>query len=242
MDSKDLMKELAGFSTPTITNVVATYPSHPLCLHLYDPWVDNWHTDNTVRPMFPQLPPVAGHAVTCVIGLPDPSKPKCTVVDIMEALIASPQPTVFVYQQDFPPDVLPRSGLLGEIMMTAMSMLGCVGAISNGPSRDIAEIGRLGIQFMLSGAVAGHGDIGIYAVNVPVTVAGMDVAPGDIVHMDINGAVKFPADKLGQVVEKARAMQEEEESMLRELAKAKTPREVVTALMSQAQYGDYHRK
>ena len=242
MGNTELIRELAGFSSPTITNVVATYPSHPLCLHLYDPWVDNWHTDHSIRPMFPELPPVAGYAVTCVIGLPDPGKPKCTVVDIMEAIIASPKPAVFVYQQDFPPDILPRSGLLGEIMLTAMNMLGCVGAISNGPSRDIAEIRKLGIQFMLSGGVAGHGDIGIYAVNVPVTVAGMDVVPGDIVHMDVNGAVKFPAHRLEQVVEKARAMQAEEESMLRALANAKTPQEVVAALVSQAQYGDYHSK
>ena len=242
MEHTELMRELAGFSTPTITNVVATYPKHPLCLHLYDPWVDNWHTDDSIRPMFPEHPPRAGHAVTCVIGLPDRDKPKATVVDIMEALIASPKPTVFVYQQDFPPDILPRSGLLGEIMLTAMSKLGCVGAISNGPSRDLAEIRKLGIQFMLSGGVAGHGDIGIYAVNVPVTVAGMDVIPGDIVHMDVNGAVKFPADRLEQVVEKARAMQAEEEGMLRALAKAKTPAEIVDALMAQAQYGDYHHK
>ena len=31
--------------------------------------------------------------------------------------------------------------------------------------------------------------------------AGMDVAPGEIIHMDENGAVKFPADKLEAVLQ-----------------------------------------
>lgn len=242
MANKELLRELSGFSTPTITNVVATYPSHPLCLGLYDPWVDNWHTDHSIRSMFPELPPCAGFAVTCVIGLPDPHKPKYTVVELMEALSNSPQPSILVYQQDFPPGILERSGLLGEVMLTASKALGCIGAVSNGPSRDITEIGKLGIQFLLSGAVAGHGDISIQAINVLVTVAGMDVSPGEIVHMDVNGACKFPADRAAAVLKNARALQAEEEKVLRALALAKTPQEVIAALVADAQYGDYHRK
>jgi len=240
--NKELLRELSGFSTPTITNVVATYPSHPLCLGLYDPWVDNWHTDHSVRSMFPDLPPCAGFAVTCVIGLPDPHKPKYTVVELMEALVKSPQPTILVYQQDFPAGILERSGLLGEVMLTTMKALGCIGAISNGPSRDIAEIKKLGIQFLLSGAVAGHGDISFHAINVPVTVAGMDVSPGEIVHMDVNGACKFPADRVEQVLKNARALEAEEQKVLRAVAQAKSPQEVIAALVADAQYGDYHHK
>ena len=40
---------------------------------------------------------------------------------------------------------------------------------------------------------AGHGEMAIQAVNVPVSIGGMDVATGEIIHMDENGAVKFPA-------------------------------------------------
>ena len=40
------------------------------------------------------------------------------------------------------------------------------------------------------------------AVNVPVSIAGMDVAPGEIIHMDENGVCKFPADKLEAVLTK----------------------------------------
>ncbi len=57
----------------------------------------------------------------------------------------------------------------------------------------------MGFQYMLSGVTAGHGAMAVRAVNVPVSVGGMDVAPGEIIHMDENSAVKFPAGKLEAV-------------------------------------------
>ena len=36
----------------------------------------------------------------------------------------------------------------------------------------------------------------------------MAVAPGDIIHMDENGAVKFSADCLDEVIEKASRLQD----------------------------------
>ena len=34
---KQMLEELKDFDTPSITNVVATYPGYPLCLGLYSP-------------------------------------------------------------------------------------------------------------------------------------------------------------------------------------------------------------
>ena len=66
----------------------------------------------------------------------------------------------------------------------------------------------------------GHGDMAMQAVNVPVAIAGMDVSPGEIVHMDETGACKFPADKLGAVLENVTALQKEEEEKISALEKA----------------------
>ncbi len=35
LSEKEMLEKLKGFDTPSITNVVATYPSNPLCLGLY---------------------------------------------------------------------------------------------------------------------------------------------------------------------------------------------------------------
>ena len=111
-------------------------------------------------------------------------------------------------------------------MTTAMKAMGCVGAISNGPSRDIDEIRPMRFQYLLSGIAPGHGPQAVHAVNVPVTVAGMDVAPGDIIHMDENGAVKFPADKLEAVLANLYKLRDEETARMGALRNAKNAAEV----------------
>ncbi|MBN1583825.1 MAG: RraA family protein, partial [Anaerolineae bacterium] len=184
MITQEMLDALREFDTPSITNVVATYPTNPLCLGLYNPWTENWYTDQTIKCMYPEMGPLVGYAVTCVYGLPDPNYSRLSFMDVVDALDASPKPTIFVFQQKFPPELAGKVGLSGGNMTSAMKAVGCVGAISNGPSRDIDEIRPMGFQYLLSGITPGHGSMAIYAINVPVSVGSMDVAPGEIIHMD----------------------------------------------------------
>jgi 4-hydroxy-4-methyl-2-oxoglutarate aldolase len=222
MTEKKMLEELRKFDTPSITNVVATYPASPLCLGLYNPWTENWYTDQTIRCMYPELGRIVGYAVTCVYGLPDPGFKRLTFMDVIDALDASPKPTILVLQQKFPPEIAGKVGLSGGNMTTAMQSVGCLGCISNGPSRDIDEIRPMKFQYMLTGICAGHGDQVVHAVNVPVSVGGMDVAPGEIIHMDENGAVKFPADKMEAVLTNVRKLQIEENERQAQLRKVST--------------------
>ncbi len=226
LTDQEIFEALKDFDTPSITNVVATYPDHPLCLGLYNPWTQNWYTDQSIRCMYPELGPVIGYAVTCVYGLPDPTYARLSFMDVIDALDAAPKPTIFVFQQKFPPEIAGKVGLSGGNMTSAMKAVGCVGAISNGPSRDIDEIRPMNFQYLLSGVAPGHGPTAIHAVNVPVTVAGMDVAPGDVIHMDENGACKFPADKLAAVLTNVRKLRDEEATRMGALHQAKTAEEV----------------
>ena len=241
MTELEMIEELKNFDTPSITNVVATYPDHPLCLGLYNPWSENWYTDQSLRCMYPELGRTVGYAVTCTWGVPDPNYSGVTFMDVLDAMDASPKPTIFVFQQKFPPELEGKIGLAGGNMTTAMQAIGCVGAISNGPSRDIDEIRPMKFQYLLSGVTAGHGAMAVHAVNVPVSVAGMDVAPGEIIHMDENGAVKFPADKLEAVLENARALQIEETERLDRLRNAKSAAEL-RAIFGGHTYGDDEKK
>ena len=226
MSAQEMLQELRKFDTPSITNVVATYPDHPLCLGLYNPWTENWYTDQSIRCMYPEMGRTVGYAVTCVYGLPDPNYSRLTFMDVIDALDASPKPTILVFQQKFPPEIAGKVGLAGGNMTSAMKAVGCLGAISNGPSRDLDEIRPMNFQYMLSGVTAGHGGMAVHAVNVPVTVADMDVSPGEIIHMDENGACKFPAEHLEAVLTNVRALIEEEEERIGRLRDAKTAADV----------------
>ena len=226
LTEQEMLEALRDFDTPSITNVVATYPGNPLCLGLYNPWTENWYTDQSIHCMYPELGPTVGYAVTCVHSLPDPNFPGLPFMDVLDALYASKKPSILVFQQKFPPEIAGKVGLSGGNMTTTLAAVGCVGAISNGPSRDIDEIRPMKFQYMLSGVTPGHGKIAIQSVNVPVSVGGMDVAPGEIIHMDENGAVKFPADKLEAVLSNVRALRDQEEASMAEMRKAKSAADI----------------
>lgn len=237
MTSQDILEELKSVDTPSITNVVATYPENPLCLGLYNPWTENWYTDQTVRCMYPELGPRVGYAVTCVYGLPDPDFSRLSFMDVLDALEASPKPTILVLQQKFPPEIAGKGGLAGGNMTAAMQAMGCVGCISNGPSRDIDEIRPMGFQYLLSGITPGHGAMAVRAINVPVHVAGMDVAAGEIVHMDENGACKFPADKMDSVLHNVKKLLADEADRIGRMQKASSAAEL-RAIFAGHSYAD----
>jgi len=150
--------------------------------------------------------------------------------DLVEALGKSKKPSIIVIKQDFPPEILPKVGLCGGNMTTMFKACGAVGVVTNGPSRDIDEIRPLEFQYLMSGVTPGHGAFSMKAVNVPVSVAGMDVAPGEIIHMDENGACKFPADRLADVCNNIDALIKAEEERAKALRAAKTVEEIKAVL------------
>ena len=183
----------------------------------------------------PELGPIAGYAVTCTYGLPDPTFKALSLIDVLEAMDALGKPSIFCFEQQFPSELADKVGLSGGNMTSSMRACGAIGAVSNGPSRDIHEIRPMGFQYMTRGICAGHGPQAVHAVQVPVSISGMDVAPGEIVHMDENGAVKFPADRLEEVVTNAKALLEEEDERVGRLLNANGLDEV-KAIMAGHQY------
>ena len=226
----DLLEKLRNFDTPSVTNIVATYPKNPHCLGIYNPWRVNWYTDQSVHCIYPELGRMVGYAVTVVYSLPDPNYNRLYMIDLVDALGKSKKPSILVIQQDFPPEILPKVGLCGGQMTTIFKACGAVGVVTNGPSRDVDEIRPLKFQYIMSGVTPGHGDMSISAINVPVSVAGMDVAPGEIIHMDENGACKFPADRLADVCRNIDAIMADEEKRAYEINAAKTIEDIKNIL------------
>src|SRR5260370_21685793 len=99
---------------------------------------------------------IVGHAVTCVYGLPDPNYAgRLSFMDVVDALDTMKKPTILVIQQKWPPELMNKAGLAGEMMVSQMMAVGCVGLVSNGPSRDIDAIRKLRFQLLLGGVTAG---------------------------------------------------------------------------------------
>jgi regulator of RNase E activity RraA len=229
MTELEMFEQLKRFDTPSITNVVATYPKdRELCLGLYDPWGSNWYTDQSLKCMYPELGRKIGVAVTVVYGLPAPGgNDRLTMDDLLRAIANVKMPVVVLIKQDLPEHIKNKSGLAGGNMLSAFKAVGAVGVISDGPSRDIDEVRPKGIQYMLTGVTPGHGEYSIKAINVPVTICGMDVSPGEIIHLDENGAVKFPREYLGAIIERAEKLMEAEARMQAAIGKTSDVEEVI---------------
>lgn len=228
MNEKKWFERLEKIDTPTITNVVASYPKQTdNCLGLYDPWSVNWYTDERMRCMYPELGARAGYAVTCIYGPTDGDFGRLGFADVLRAIHESPKPVVVCIKQDFPEEIKRKNGLCGGNMMTAMKALGAVGVISDGPSRDIDEIRPMEMQYLLTGVAPGHGAFSVKAVNVPVSLCGMDVAPGEIIHMDENGACKFPASKAEKVCELGEKLLEIEKKRQEKMRQSSDPEKII---------------
>jgi regulator of RNase E activity RraA len=212
LTEREIIAGLEKIDTPTISNVVATYPRSESCMKLYDAWYGEWYTDQTIKCMYPELGPRVGHAATVVFCERSEKYTGMGRWALPEHIERTRKPVVLVAEQQFPPELANRVGLFGEIMTTQYRALGVVGVITNGPMRDIDAIKPMGFQYYATGVTPGHGDFMVKAVDVPVTVGGMTVAPGDMVHMDLHGAVKFPAPKMGEVLERATRLLESESS------------------------------
>jgi len=229
---KEMLKKLLKFNTPTVGNVVATYPENPHCLGLYDNWYGRWYTSQKVKCVFPEKGRRIGYAVTLVFSLPDPKVKSYSFIDLIEVLDQAKKPIVVVAQQKFPSDIADSVGLFGGQMTSLMQASGVVGVVTDGPSRDLDEMRELDIQYIMSGATSGHGDFVISEINTAVSVAGMDVDPGEIIHMDEHGATKFPADKLEEVYNNIDAFGEEEDNQAKEVLEAKNVDEIKKAWLS----------
>src|ERR1044072_8801839 len=99
MNDLELLEELKKIDTPTITNVVATYPGRPLCLEIYNPWTENWYTNNSLSCLYPEMGAIAGYAVRCNLGLPNPLFKTLWLMNVREAMDKPGKPSIFCFQQ-----------------------------------------------------------------------------------------------------------------------------------------------
>ncbi|MBT0768278.1 4-carboxy-4-hydroxy-2-oxoadipate aldolase/oxaloacetate decarboxylase [Kineosporia sp. J2-2] len=101
--------------------------------------------------------------------------------------------------------------LVGDLLLTQARVAGAAGVLVDASTRDVADVRDLGLPVWtrwrrVRGAVKDTpGEI-----DVPVTVGGQRIEPGDVVLMDADGACVVPAARVAQVLEAALARQARE--------------------------------
>lgn len=172
-------------------------------MDLYDAWKDKYYTDCTIKCQNTKIGPRVGHVVTMRVGLPIEGFKGPTRFDLLRLIDEAPKPVTLVIQVDEPKEMRYSDSNFGGQFGKICNILGVKNVICDGAIRDLDELISLDMQIMIPGTIASTAPSMIYELNGKVQVAGMEVRPGDIIHMDADGAVKFPREMLETVLQAA---------------------------------------
>ena len=206
--TKKLIADLQSFDTPTVCNA----------LELVVP--ERRGYGFTTEPLVctrPELPPMVGIARTASIRAAHPSN--LTDADAKELthayyayVDAGPKPSVIVIQ-DLDGTQRACGAFWGEVNSTIHQGLGALGVITDGSVRDIPDAAE-GFQFMADRIGPSHVYAHVVDYGRPVTVAGMRVSDGDLIHADQHGAVVIPPEAAEKVKEAAELIIRKEKVIL----------------------------
>jgi 4-hydroxy-4-methyl-2-oxoglutarate aldolase len=108
--------------------------------------------------------------------------------------------------------------LVGEVIASQAKVRGATGLLIDAAIRDADELSELGLPVWARFVRArGASKEKAGALDVPVSVGGVRVEPGDMVVMDADGAVVVSAGRAEEVLEAGRRREADEAAMMDEL-------------------------
>lgn len=200
-----LLQTLGRIQTCAIANAIETFDIRPRTEGFMGP---------QIRCMFPDLGGMIGYAVTAVITASMPPSPHMSVsrVQWVDEILKIPEPRVIVVKDlDYPN---PVGSFWGEVQSNLHKALGCVGTVTDGGVRDLDEMHALGFHAFASAVLVSHAYVHLVEVNVPITVGGLTVRPGDILLGDKHGVINIPRDIAPQLPEAVRRVEERERRLI----------------------------
>ncbi len=108
--------------------------------------------------------------------------------------------------------------LVGELLALQAKVRGAAALLVDAAVRDVEALQELGLPVWARYIrVKGTEKSVVGALNVPVTVGGTRIRPGDLVVLDADGAVVVAAERAVEVLEAARARAAREQELRRKL-------------------------
>ena len=196
----DQLTFLGSVDSPTVANAIEVF-------NLRDR--SDGFLGGTIRCLFPDLPVMVGYALTVTMTSevgPPPGREGYW--RMWEALERAPKPAVVAVQDVSGAPT--RCAYFGEVMATIAHRLGAVGVVTDGGVRDLPEVHAIGLHYFAPHPVVSHGNFAIVDINVPITLDGQVVQPGDLLHGDANGVVVVPHDVLDDLPEAVQKIRDRE--------------------------------
>jgi regulator of RNase E activity RraA len=193
-------------------------------------------TDGKVRCTFPDLPPAVGYAITGRLRSGDP--PIAGEFfrdrgDLWTRVLEMHAPRILVLEDvDETPG---RGAFVGDMHAAILKALGCVAYVTNGAVRELPSVRRLGMQLFAGSVAVSHAYAHIFDLGIPVTVDGMEVRTGTLLHGDAHGIVSIPAEIAAELPNVAAKLRRSEQEVIDFCQSRNFSVEKLSVLMRRAQ-------
>ncbi|GAC1452161.1 MAG: RraA family protein [Steroidobacteraceae bacterium] len=171
--------------------------------------------DHTVRSLFPELAPMVGYAATVRIRGSAPPTAGAQYPDRRDwwdYITRLPAPRVVVVL-----DTASKPGLcslVGQVHMSVLLALNCVGVVTNGSVRDIPAARSAGFHYFAGSVAVSHGYVHILDFGQPVEIGGLTIRSGDLLHGDLHGVQSVPLAVAAQIPAAAAAIEASEQELI----------------------------
>jgi regulator of RNase E activity RraA len=204
-----VLEQLARFDSCTVCNVIELCSIRPR---------NTGYLDASIRAVYPELPPMVGYAVTATFRSAAPLPPDETGYNLAQQIASweqVPEPRILVIQDL---DDRPMGAVYGEVVASTAKAFGCVGLVTNGYARDILQVRALDFPCFATGVCVSHAYCRFTSMSTPLTVGGVFIQPGDLLHGDANGVTTIPHE-LAECIAQACPELVENENILIEAAR-----------------------
>lgn len=174
--------------------------------------------DSSIRCIFPDQPPVIGYAATARIRTSNPPMEQHTRFDYYDRtdwwqnILTIPAPRIVVIEDvDNPPGL---GAFIGEVHANILLSLGCAGVVTNGAVRDLIDVRHTELQMIAGNVSVSHAYAHLFDFGCEVTVGGLTVKPGDLIHGDLHGVQTVPLEIAARVPDAARRIRQRRNQLL----------------------------
>lgn len=207
---------LAKFDTATICNTIELFDLQPHTLG---------YANGDLKAVYPHLPPMVGYAQTATFRASSPRQEGMVYGSMDEQLAGfeklSGPPVVVVEDLDSPA----AAAVFGEMMVTNYQVFGAAGLVTSGAGRDIEPIRKHNFPLFQTSQIASHGYGHFVQINVPVTICGLPIKPGDLLHGDADGLAVIPAVLAPRLAKVCAEYVELESALMGEMRQGRPSRE-----------------
>jgi len=201
-----VLEQLRALDTCTVSNAIERFDVRLR---------NEGFTSISIRCFSPELPPMVGYAVTGRIRTTTaPAGHRCyhQNMDFWEYIARMPAPRIIVIEDV---DEKPAfAALFGEIHARIGLALGCVGYVTNGALRDLPGIRQAGFHVYASGVSTSHAYAHVVDFGEQVSIGGLRVSPGDLLHGDAHGVVSVPHEIASRIPAHAAALLAKEKELI----------------------------